>query len=288
MLPNVEAAEDAYWTIKQHARAQNRLRDEPDYEPIEMPRNSPTGFVCAFFATIMGFALIWHIWWLVVVGAVGAYATFVVFAWRDVDEYVISAEEVARIDRANRSARSEALARTGELGMTVDTLATAVPDPYRLGRSEGSSRASGRGEGGPAPKRIVVGYGFWIFLLSDIIMFSAFFAAYAVLSGETAGGPSGRTLFNLHNVAIETGCLLASSFACGIASIAAGARNRPVFYGGMAATFLLGAAFLALEAHEFAGMVARGAGPQRSAFLPSFFTWWAATGCMSRLACCGC
>ncbi|MFZ3235848.1 MAG: cytochrome (ubi)quinol oxidase subunit III [Stellaceae bacterium] len=156
--------------------------------------------------------------------------------------------------------------------MTVDTLATAVPDPYRLGRSEGSSRASGRGEGGPAPKRTVVAYGFWIFLLSDIIMFSAFFAAYAVLSGETAGGPSGRTLFNLHNVAIETGCLLASSFACGIASVGAGARNRPVFYGGMAATFLLGAAFVALEAHEFAGMVARGAGPQRSAFLTSFFT----------------
>ena len=114
VLPNVEAAEP-YWTIKQHARAQNRLRDEPEYEPIEMPRNSPTGFVSAFFATIMGFSLIWHIWWLVVVGAVGAYAVFVVFAWRDVDEYVISAEEVARIDRANRSARSEALARTGEL-----------------------------------------------------------------------------------------------------------------------------------------------------------------------------
>jgi cytochrome o ubiquinol oxidase subunit 1 len=114
VLPNVEAAEP-YWTIKQHAREQNRLRDEPEYEPIEMPRNSPTGFICAFFATIMGFSLIWHIWWLVVVGAVGAYAAFVVFAWRDVDEYVISGAEVARIDRANRRARSEALANRGEL-----------------------------------------------------------------------------------------------------------------------------------------------------------------------------
>jgi cytochrome o ubiquinol oxidase subunit 1 len=114
VLPNVENAEP-YWTIKQQAREQNRLRDEPEYEPVEMPRNSPTGFICAFFATIMGFSLIWHIWWLVAVGAVGAYAAFVVFAWRDVDEYIVPAEEVARIDRANRRARAEALARRGEL-----------------------------------------------------------------------------------------------------------------------------------------------------------------------------
>ncbi|MER8523521.1 cytochrome o ubiquinol oxidase subunit I [Mesorhizobium sp. M0644] len=107
-LPHVEG-EEPYWSIKQRAREQNRLRDEPDYEPIEMPRNSPTGFICAFFATVMGFALIWHIWWMVALGALGALATFVVFAWRDIPEYVIPAAEVARIDRANRSARREAL-----------------------------------------------------------------------------------------------------------------------------------------------------------------------------------
>ena len=109
-LPNIEG-EDAYWGIKQRAIQQARLRDEPDYGPIEMPRNSPTGFICAFFATIMGFSLIWHIWWLVIVAFVGAYATFVVFAWRDTPEYIIPAEEVARIDRANRSARMQAIAR---------------------------------------------------------------------------------------------------------------------------------------------------------------------------------
>jgi cytochrome o ubiquinol oxidase subunit 1 len=58
----------------------------------------------------MGFALIWHIWWMVIVAGIGAYATFVVFAWRDEDEYVIPANEVARLDRARRRARSEALA----------------------------------------------------------------------------------------------------------------------------------------------------------------------------------
>jgi cytochrome o ubiquinol oxidase subunit III len=121
-------------------------------------------------------------------------------------------------------------------------------------------------------KRIVVGYGFWIFLLSDIVMFSAFFATYAVLVGNTAGGPSGKDLFHLDNVAIETGCLLFSSFTCGIASIGAQTRNSLLFYGGMAVTFVFGAGFIGLESHEFAGMVAQGAGPSRSAFLSAFFT----------------
>src|ERR1700757_5099000 len=87
-------------------------------------------------------------------------------------------------------------------------------DPHRLGHNTHSVHH------GPAPERIVVGYGFWIFLLSDFVMFSGFFAAYSVLSTSTAGGPSGRDLFDIRNVAIETACLLASSFACGMASIA--------------------------------------------------------------------
>ncbi len=123
-----------------------------------------------------------------------------------------------------------------------------------------------------ASKRIIVGYGFWIFLLSDIIMFSAFFATYAVLSGQTAGGPAGKDVFHLHIVAIETACLLLSSFTCGIASIGARAFNNLMYYGCMAATAVLGAGFLFLEIREFAGMVAIGAGPTRSAFLSSFFT----------------
>jgi cytochrome o ubiquinol oxidase subunit 3 len=123
-----------------------------------------------------------------------------------------------------------------------------------------------------ASKRIIAGYGFWLFLLSDIVMFSAFFAAYAVLSGETAGGPSGKDLFDLQNVAIETACLLLSSFTCGIASIGARAHHGLMYYGGMAATFLLGAAFMFLEITEFTHMVADGAGPMRSAFLSAFFT----------------
>jgi cytochrome o ubiquinol oxidase subunit 1 len=104
ILPDVQG-EDAYWHQKSRARQQDLETNDRHYQDIEMPRNSPTGFVCAFFATVMGFALIWHIWWMVAVGAIGAFATFVVFAWRDHDEYIIPAAEVARIDRANLAER---------------------------------------------------------------------------------------------------------------------------------------------------------------------------------------
>ncbi|MBV8400298.1 MAG: cytochrome o ubiquinol oxidase subunit I [Acetobacteraceae bacterium] len=109
VLPHVEG-EDAYWEIKQRARDEQTLGDEPAYEDIELPLNSPTGFVCAFFATFMGFALIWHIWWMVGLTFLGAYVTFVFFAWRDRTEYHVPAEEVARIDRENRRARRAILA----------------------------------------------------------------------------------------------------------------------------------------------------------------------------------
>ena len=235
VLPNVEG-EEAYWGIKQHAREQG-MGQEPEYDEIEMPKNSPTGFVCAFFATIMGFALIWHIWWMVAsVAFVGAYATFVVFAWRREEEYVIPVEEVARIDRANRSARAHALARVATRFMSGHqaTMQGGRPQPGRA-RSErygGRQHISEHAERSGASKRIIVGYGFWIFLLSDIIMFAAFFATYAVLSGRPRTDPSGHELFDLRGVAVETACLLLSSFTCGIASIGAWARKPAWFYVG--------------------------------------------------------
>ena len=146
-------------------------------------------------------------------------------------------------------------------------------DPNRVGHRGdlGQPRVEHAG-GGAASKRIIVGYGFWIFLLSDIVMFSAFFASYAVLSGATAGGPTGHDLFDLTNVAIETACLLFSSFTCGIASIGAQTKRHLWVYGGMTVPCVFGAAFLALEIQEFIGLVARGAGPERSAFLSAFFS----------------
>jgi cytochrome o ubiquinol oxidase subunit 3 len=134
------------------------------------------------------------------------------------------------------------------------------------------SDAPGHGAGGPASERIVIGYGFWIFLLSDIIMFSAFFAAYAVLSSATAGGPTPRQIFDLDRVAWETGCLLLSSFTCGMASLAVKRHNQIWSQAMLLVTGLLGLAFLLLEIQEFAGLIARGAGPTHSAFLSAFFT----------------
>jgi cytochrome o ubiquinol oxidase subunit III len=150
-------------------------------------------------------------------------------------------------------------------------MATAVyahEDPHRLGGLEDVGAA----HEGPAPKRIVTGFGFWIFLLSDIIMFACFFAAYAVLSGQTAGGPKGADLFNLRDVAIETVLLLVSSFTCGLASIAADERNATWFQVAMAATCVLGLSFLFIEFREFAHLIGEGAGPSRSAFLSAFFS----------------
>jgi len=125
---------------------------------------------------------------------------------------------------------------------------------------------------GPAPTSVVVGFGFWLFLLSDIIIFAALFAAYAVLSGETAGGPNGNELFDKGHVLLETACLLASSFTCGLGSLAVQRRDRQWTFVWMAATFILGAAFLTSEASEFSAMLTAGAGPSRSAFLSAFFT----------------
>jgi len=148
-------------------------------------------------------------------------------------------------------------------------------DPYRLGHGHdaGARRhATGHGDAGPASKRVIVGYGFWIFLLSDIIMFAAFFAAYAVLADQTAGGPSAKQLFELDSVATQTACLLASSFTCGLASLAVERRSQLWTQVALLVTGVLGLVFLLLEMREFADLVGRGAGPTRSAFLSSFFT----------------
>jgi cytochrome o ubiquinol oxidase subunit III len=145
---------------------------------------------------------------------------------------------------------------------TIDTDLTAVP----------TELARGRGGGGPAPKRIVVAYGFWIFIISDMVMFSALFASYAVLRGNNAGGPTGAELFNLRNVFIETMCLLFSSYTCGLGALSAERRHLAHFLVFAAFTFVLGAAFLFIEATEFARMVGIGAGPSRSGFLSAFFT----------------
>jgi cytochrome o ubiquinol oxidase subunit 3 len=136
----------------------------------------------------------------------------------------------------------------------------------------GPESVRGRGGGGPASVRTVVAYGFWIFIISDIALFSALFAAYAVLSGSTAGGPTRSEVVNLSHVFFETMCLLVSSYACGLGALAGERRQRDRLLRFAALTFVLGAAFLFTEIADFVGMARMGATPSRSAFLSAFWT----------------
>jgi cytochrome o ubiquinol oxidase subunit 3 len=131
---------------------------------------------------------------------------------------------------------------------------------------------------GPATREETVGFGFWVFLLSDIVVFATFFAAFAVLRDAIDGGPDARKLFDLSTVAWETTFLLLSSFACGLASLAVTLRKTAAAVAGFAAVLVLGGLFLKLEISEFARFVALGAGPSRSASLSAFFSLVGAHG----------
>jgi len=135
-----------------------------------------------------------------------------------------------------------------------------------------SSVDTGLGQRGPQSKSIVVPYGFWLFVLSDMVLFSALFATYASLVHATDGGPTTNQLFDRNLVAVETMALLLSSFVCGLAMITAKRGNMAWTQIWLVATGALGLVFLGIELHEFSSMIAEGAGPQRSAFLSSFFT----------------
>jgi cytochrome o ubiquinol oxidase subunit 3 len=114
--------------------------------------------------------------------------------------------------------------------------------------------------------------GFWIYLMSDCLIFACLFATFGVLLPNTAGGPSGAKLFELPFVLGETALLLLSSFTFGIAVLASHENRKDAAIRWLFATFLLGAGFIAMEVHEFSALIADGAGPNVSAFLSSYFT----------------
>jgi cytochrome o ubiquinol oxidase subunit 3 len=153
-----------------------------------------------------------------------------------------------------------------------------------IGLTHGGSEDTGLGHRGPQSKSIVVPYGFWLFVLSDMVLFSALFATYASLVHSTDGGPVTNQVFHRDLVAVETFALLLSSFVCGLAMITAKRSNMAWTQGWLLLTGLLGLVFLVIEISEFAGMIAIGAGPQRSAFLSAFFTL---VGCHGAHVTCG-
>ena len=149
---------------------------------------------------------------------------------------------------------------------------SSVSEAPAVGLTHQGSEDTGLGHRGPASKSIVVPYGFWLFVLSDMVIFSALVATYASLVHATDGGPTTNELFDRNLVAVETIALLLSSFVCGLAMITAKRANMLWTQGWLLLTGLLGAVFLGIELYEFAKMIGEGAGPQRSAFLSSFFT----------------
>jgi cytochrome o ubiquinol oxidase subunit 3 len=115
-------------------------------------------------------------------------------------------------------------------------------------------------------------FGFWIYLMSDLIIFASLFATFIVLGHNYAGGPTGKDLFDLKYTLGETMFLLFSTVAYGFVMLAVHAGKKQLVLLGLAVTFPLGAGFVAMEIHEFYGLVAAGHGPDTSAFLSSFFT----------------
>ncbi|MBC5782027.1 cytochrome o ubiquinol oxidase subunit III [Ramlibacter sp. USB13] len=115
-------------------------------------------------------------------------------------------------------------------------------------------------------------FGFWMYLMSDCLIFAVLFATYAVLGRSYAAGPSGADLFDLPLVAVNTGLLLLSSITYGFAMIAMLAGRKKQLLAWLAVTGLLGLGFLGVEIYEFSHLIHEGAGPQRSAFLSAFFT----------------
>ena len=286
VLPNVHG-EEPYWEIKQRAIETQHLSAEPEYEPIEMPAQQPDRIrhrllrhadrLCADLAhlvagrrrSLRGLRGLRR-------GSPGA------TRWRTKSRPRRSRASTGRGARPAPAGSSGRFARVSrhEHGHLPRAAAARRRSLLRSGRAfdgagrggRGRSLATGHGEGGPASKRVIVGYGFWIFLLSDIVMFSCFFAAYAVLQTATADGPSGREFFDPMRVAMETGLLLTSSFTCGLSAVATEARSQLWTQVVLLVTGLLGVGFLMLEVQEFASLIAAGAGPQRSAFLSAFFT----------------
>jgi cytochrome o ubiquinol oxidase subunit 3 len=161
------------------------------------------------------------------------------------------------------------------LPASAEAIRRVREDPHRLGhRGHGTGEpvvGAGHGATGPAGKRILVGYGFWIFLLSDIVMFSCFFAAFAVQRGAIAGGPSIQQIVDIPRVAFETTALLLSSYTCMLSFAATNARNllwTEIF---LFVTGILGLIFVLLELQEFIELAGQGFTPQRSGMLTAFF-----------------
>ena len=186
----------------------------------------------------MGFAIVWHIWWLAAASLVFIIICIITRLTDEHTEYTVTAAEIAKLE-AKRKVRE----------------ISHIALPSQVGNHDNKTNL-----------------GFWVYLMTDTILFATLFATYAVLKNSTNGGPSGHDIFDMPYTLVETFLLLLSSFTCGLAVIAL-QRRRMAWVGTLLGiTFALGLAFVTLELTEFTHLVAEGNGWQRNAFLSSFFT----------------
>lgn len=238
---------DAFWEMKEKGEA---YKQPAHYEEIHMPKNSGAGIVIAAFATVFGFAMIWHIWWMAIASFIGIVATWIIKSFdEDVDYYV----PVAKVEKLEKQHFDE-INKAG-LKMATDTLAH-------------TAHAHEHGHHDTGPMKV---FGFWIYLMSDCIIFATLFATYAVLVNGTAGGPTGKDIFELPFVLVETALLLFSSITYGMAAIAMYKNNKSQVVSWLALTWLFGAGFIGMEIYEFHHLIMEGFGPDRSGFLSAFF-----------------
>ncbi len=135
--------------------------------------------------------------------------------------------------------------------------------------ASGGSLAARAGSDAPTEQSAEKAFGFWVYLMTDAVIFALLFATFVVMSTGTAGGPTGKDLFSLPRTFGETMLLLASSTTFGLATVA---KTKRVVVRWLLLTILLGLGFVGLEVLEFTGMISRGAGPDRSGYLSAFFT----------------
>ena len=216
-----------------------------------MPKNSAVGVVLGGLAFVLGFGMVWHIWWLVIACGLAMWVTLALRASDDESEFVLTAAEVERIGR-----------RPLPRPRSIRPAAGHEPQRHRHAvHHEPQSEAH--------EQRAL---GFWLYLMGDAVIFGLLFMTYSIMVGNTAGGPSGRTVVQPEQCRARDGAAAGQQHHLRL-RLAVVADRQPRGRAGVAAPDLrAGRGFVFLEVREFLGMIAAGAGPDRSGFLSAFFT----------------
>ena len=247
------------------------------FKPIPMPKNTATGVILAGLCVGFAFGMIWYIWWLAALSFVAALAVGIGHTFNYNREYDLPADDIARAE----SERTRCSGRRHNMTSLAATGDAFVAPPDTTSAAHGAMTALQKSADAPSfyvldehphPAGYSTLLGFWLYIMSDCLLFSVLFATYGVLGGNYAAGPSPKDLFDLPLVAVNTTMLLLSSITYGFAMLAMQDNRAGRTQIWLAVTAFFGLCFIGIELYEFADLIRQGATPQRSAFLSSFFT----------------